>query len=106
MLNSVSKITISPFVSNLKGIHLKIQTVDIEGKKIKLQIWLVLFVLYSNTIIVNRDTPGQKQFREITRSYCRGAMVIYGVHNYYYNSMFNYVFTEQQFHGVYTVHLG
>ena len=52
MLNSVSKITISPFVSNLKGIDFKIQTVDIEGKKIKLQIWLVLFVLYSNTILL------------------------------------------------------
>ena len=52
VLNSVSKITISPFVSNLKGIDFKIQTVDIEGKKIKLQIWLVLFVLYSNTILL------------------------------------------------------
>ena len=29
-----------------------IRSVDIEGIKIKLQIWLVLFVLYSSTILL------------------------------------------------------
>ena len=43
---------ISLSLSNSKGIDFKIQTVDIEGIKIKLQIWLVLFVLYSNFILL------------------------------------------------------
>ena len=43
------------------GIDFKIKTVEIEGKKVKLQIW---------------DTSGQERFDAITRQYYRGAMGI------------------------------
>ena len=45
------------------GVDFKIKTISIEGKKIKLQIW---------------DTAGQERFRNITKSYYKGA---YGVKN-------------------------
>lgn len=45
----------------LAGIDFKIKTVELGGKKIKLQIW---------------DTAGQERFHTITTSYYRGAMGI------------------------------
>ena len=47
-------------VCSLTGADLRTRTVEIEGKKIKLQVW---------------DTAGQKRFRTITTTYYRGAMV-------------------------------
>ncbi|TWW67545.1 Ras-related protein [Takifugu flavidus] len=44
-----------------KRIDFKIRTVELDGKKIKLQIW---------------DTAGQERFRTITTAYYRGAMGI------------------------------
>ncbi|XP_072839968.2 ras-related protein Rab-13 isoform X2 [Pogona vitticeps] len=41
------------------GIDFKIRTVEIEGKRIKLQVW---------------DTAGQERFKTITTAYYRGAM--------------------------------
>lgn len=40
------------------GVDFKIKTVEVEGKKLKLQIW---------------DTAGQERFRNITKTYYKGA---------------------------------
>ena len=42
------------------GIDFKIKTVELYGKRIRLQLW---------------DTSGQEKFRTITHSYYRGALV-------------------------------
>merc|ERR1711998_5037 len=50
----------SNFITTI-GIDFKIRTIELDGKKIKLQIW---------------DTAGQERFRTITQAYYRGAMGI------------------------------
>ena len=51
------------FIKTIKNnrIDFKIKTVEIDGKRVKLQIW---------------DTAGQELFRTITTAYYRGAMGI------------------------------
>eukprot|EP00123_Amoebidium_parasiticum_P013154 comp21801_c0_seq4/m.31015 comp21801_c0_seq4/g.31015 ORF comp21801_c0_seq4/g.31015 comp21801_c0_seq4/m.31015 type:complete len:219 (-) comp21801_c0_seq4:29-685(-) len=53
--------TFTPSFITTIGIDFKVRTVDLDGKKIKLQIW---------------DTAGQERFRTITTAYYRGAMGI------------------------------
>ncbi|XP_036411335.1 ras-related protein Rab-13-like [Megalops cyprinoides] len=50
----------STFISTI-GIDFKVKTIEVEGKKVKLQIW---------------DTAGQERFKTITTAYYRGAMGI------------------------------
>ncbi|EGD81061.1 small GTP binding protein RAB8 [Salpingoeca rosetta] len=56
------------FISTI-GIDFKIRTIELDDKKIKLQIW---------------DTAGQERFRTITTAYYRGAMgimIVYDITN-------------------------
>lgn len=55
------------------GIDFKIKTIELDGKKIKLQIW---------------DTAGQERFRTITTAYYRGAMGIMLVYDVTQESTF------------------
>ncbi|KAL5248646.1 hypothetical protein ACHWQZ_G017733 [Mnemiopsis leidyi] len=58
---------------HLPGIDFKIKTIELHGKKIKLQIW---------------DTAGQERFQTITTSYYRGAMGIMLVYDITQSSSF------------------
>lgn len=68
------------------GIDFKIRTVDLDGKRIKLQIW---------------DTAGQERFRTITTAYYRGAMGILLVYDVTdersFNNIRNWIRNTEQF---------
>ena len=68
------------------GIDFKIRTVEMEGKRIKLQIW---------------DTAGQERFRTITNAYYRGAMGILLVYDVTdersFNNIRNWIRNTEQF---------
>jgi len=56
------------FISTI-GVDFKIKTIEVEGKRVKLQIW---------------DTAGQERFQTITTSYYRGAhglIIVFDVTN-------------------------
>ena len=65
----------STFITTI-GIDFKIKTVDLDNRRVKLQIW---------------DTAGQEQFRTITRSYFRGAQGIVLVYDITDRGTFNSV---------------
>jgi Ras-related protein Rab-8A len=51
------------------GVDFKVKMVDVEGRKIKLQIW---------------DTAGQERFKNITQTYYKGAagiILVYAINN-------------------------
>ena len=64
----------SPTFITTIGIDFKIKTIEIDGKRIKLQIW---------------DTAGQERFRTITTSYFRGAQGILLVYDVTDRNIFN-----------------
>lgn len=61
LLLRFSEDSFTPSFITTIGIDFKIRTIDIDGKRVKLQIW---------------DTAGQERFRTITTVYYRGAMGI------------------------------
>lgn len=80
ILFKFSEDTFSPAFISTIGIDFKIRTIDVDGKKIKLQVW---------------DTAGQERFRTITTAYYRGAMgimLVYDVSNMRsFESMINWI---------------
>mmetsp|Transcript_11113 Transcript_11113/g.16732 ORF Transcript_11113/g.16732 Transcript_11113/m.16732 type:complete len:202 (+) Transcript_11113:89-694(+) len=75
----------SPTFITTIGIDFKIKNIELDGKRIKLQIW---------------DTAGQERFRTITTSYFRGAQGILLVYDVTdrgsFNSIRNWVAQIQQ----------
>ncbi|KAI9436947.1 rab-type small GTP-binding protein [Lactarius indigo] len=68
----------TPFIITTIGIDFKIHTIELDGKRIKLQIW---------------DTAGQERFRTITTAYYRGAMGILLVYDVTDERSFNNIRT-------------
>eukprot|EP00731_Ephydatia_muelleri_P017277 Em0010g375a len=69
LLNQFTERSFSNLYSSTIGTDIKIKTLNIDGKLVKLQIW---------------DTAGQERFKTLTRTYYRqakAAMLVYSVTN-------------------------
>ncbi|KAG8864329.1 GTP-binding protein [Tulasnella sp. 330] len=79
------------------GIDFKIRTIELDGKRIKLQIGrtgLSLQIVFLTTYhLMQWDTAGQERFRTITTAYYRGAMGILLVYDVTDERSFNNVRT-------------
>lgn len=77
------------------GIDFKIRTIELDGKRIKLQIVRTLFFCLLNpaygvsSTLCQWDTAGQERFRTITTAYYRGAMGILLVYDVTDDRSFN-----------------
>jgi Ras-related protein Rab-8A len=74
------------------GIDFKIRTIELDGKRIKLQIVRIFFCCLPNSAYIVRsqwDTAGQERFRTITTAYYRGAMGILLVYDVTDDRSFN-----------------
>ncbi|KTW29955.1 GTP-binding protein ypt2 [Pneumocystis jirovecii RU7] len=76
LLLRFSEDSFTPSFITTIGIDFKIRTIELDGKRIKLQIW---------------DTAGQERFRTITTAYYRGAMGILLVYDVTDEKSFNNV---------------
>ncbi|KAK9474302.1 ras family-domain-containing protein [Dipodascopsis tothii] len=76
LLLRFSEDSFTPSFITTIGIDFKIRTIDLDGKRIKMQIW---------------DTAGQERFRTITTAYYRGAMGILLVYDVTDEKSFNNV---------------
>merc|ERR1712230_69661 len=73
-----SEDSFTPSFITTMGIDFKIRTIELDGKRVKLQIW---------------DTAGQERFRTITTAYYRGAMGILLVYDVTDEKSFNNIRT-------------
>ncbi|CAN0149113.1 unnamed protein product, partial [Laminaria digitata] len=58
LMTRFSEDKFAPTMISTAGVDFKVQTLDINGKRVRCQIW---------------DTAGQERFHVITRAYIRGA---------------------------------
>ncbi|CAG8675340.1 2224_t:CDS:2, partial [Dentiscutata erythropus] len=70
----------TPSFKSAIGIEFKTRTIELDGKRIKLQIW---------------DTAGQERFRTITTAYYRGATGILLVHDVTNERSFNSILNSE-----------
>ncbi|KAF2204978.1 NCA2-domain-containing protein [Delitschia confertaspora ATCC 74209] len=78
VVDRISEDSFTPSFITTIGIDFKIRTIELDGKRVKLQIW---------------DTAGQERFRTITTAYYRGAMGILLVYDVTDERSFNNIRT-------------
>ncbi|KAF2729025.1 NCA2-domain-containing protein [Polyplosphaeria fusca] len=78
VVDRINEDSFTPSFITTIGIDFKIRTIELDGKRVKLQIW---------------DTAGQERFRTITTAYYRGAMGILLVYDVTDERSFNNIRT-------------